>query len=467
MKKSVVGLMVAVALMWTASAATAGETKDSGKTKRKARGPSAETLIKYDADADGKLAKAQSKVIEGKNLFDAYYLPALPRKEWPMVPEKIRKTHNWDNIPRYLAIWKPAKRGKWTEEELSALAQHDMIQLSTPNGHEELAAELKKRNPNIIILGYLNLILDYGSMNGETFKQHPDWYLKHRKTGEYSVHSRRTRTAAIRPLFDIRKPEMCAWWIQNVNAQLEAADFDGLLIDAFAKAVTPFGPRTDAVGKRPEELLEANKSLHLLLTENLKRNGNKGILIGNALRSVYSDCLKSYVDAYLHGSYLEGVEQGNADLYDVHLAHLIDTCIEMQKEGGEKIMCVTMTSYTPPSPLKQNTGDAEVENYDEITSDKKLSHDDVMKLMRENFEYKLAIALIMASNYFYFGYAEGHCADGRPIEMFAPDYPEFKRPLGPPLGPAEKTGPFRYERKFRHASVNLDIAARKGNITWE
>ena len=65
MKKSVVWLMVAVALMWTASAATAGKTKDSGKTK------------------------AQSKVIESENLFDVDYLLALPRKEWPMVPEKI------------------------------------------------------------------------------------------------------------------------------------------------------------------------------------------------------------------------------------------------------------------------------------------------------------------------------------------------------------------------------------------
>ena len=105
--------------------------------------------------------------------------------------------------------------------------------------------------------------------------------------------------------------------------------------------------------------------------------------------------------------------------------------------------------------------------YDEVKSEVKLSREQTMKLMRKNFEYKLAIALVMASNYFYFGYAEGHIADGRPVALFAPDYPEFGRPLGPPLGPALKAGSYQYERKFRHAAVQLDIAARRGNITWQ
>jgi len=43
---------------------------------------------------------------------------------------------------------------------------------------------------------------------------------------------------------------------------------------------------------------------------------------------------------------------------------------------------------------------------------------------------------------------------------------EFKRPLGPPLGPAVKTAPYRYKRNFKHASVVLDVAARTGRIDW-
>ncbi|MBT3378514.1 MAG: hypothetical protein HN742_25090 [Lentisphaerae bacterium] len=399
-------------------------------------------------------------------LFDDYLRPDLPR-----VPEIVKKTYTWNRISRFLAISKnPDRFGKWTEDELSALARHDIIQLSTPTdpvrgkGVCDLAAELKRRNPEIIILGYRNLILDYGSFDGETFRNHPDWYLRDRATRKYSVHGN-TPAKAKRPLLDTRNPEVREWWVQDVNRQVSLPNFDGVLIDAFAKAITSWGPRRRAVGGSREELLESNKPLHLLLEESLRVNGKQGVIIGNALRSVYTDCLKSYVDAYLHGSYLEAVEQKTPERYHVHLAHLIDTCVQMQQEGGEKLMCITMTPLDPPKALGRSSGEA-AHVYDEVKSGTKLSHEQTMERMRKNFEYKLAIALVMASNYFYFGYAEGHIADGRPIALLAPDYPEFERPLGVPLGPAVKTGPYRYEREFRHVAVQLDIAARHGQITW-
>ena len=214
------------------------------------------------------------------------------------------------------------------------------------------------------------------------------------------------------------------------------------------------------------------------------------------------------MDAYLHGSYLEAVEQKDAERYHIHLAHLIDTCIRMQQAGGQKLMCITMTHLDPPKPLASSSGEPPgfsvapgrlgpragagpatgprdggarassrgqrcserqgegVHLYDEVRSKAALSHAEMLKLMRKNFEYKLAVALTMASNYFYFGYASGHIADGRPLESLVPDYPEFKRPLGPPLGPAVKTAPYRYQRKFKHASVELDVATRTGRIDW-
>ena len=36
------------------------------------------------------------------DFFDAYHRPALPREQWPTVPEIVKKTHSWDRIPRYL-----------------------------------------------------------------------------------------------------------------------------------------------------------------------------------------------------------------------------------------------------------------------------------------------------------------------------------------------------------------------------
>ncbi|MBT3190969.1 MAG: hypothetical protein HN341_00280, partial [Verrucomicrobia bacterium] len=302
--------------------------------------------------------------------------------------------------------------------------------------------------------------------DGETFQKHPDWYLKDRRTGEYTVHGRDNPWKSKRPVFDFRKPEVRDWWVRDVNEQLNLPNFDGVLVDAFAKAITAWGPRRKAVGESPEELLEANTALHLMLEANLSANGNQGIILGNALRSIYTDCLQSYVDAYLHGSYLEAVEQKDPERYHVHLAHLIDSCILMQQAGGEKLMCITMTHLAPPKALGQSSGEG-VHVYDEVRSDVDLSHEETMAQMGKQFEYKLALALTMASNYFYFGYASGHIADGRPLESLAPDYPEFKRPLGPPLGPAVKTAPYRYERRFAHAAVAIDLAARTGRIDWQ
>ncbi len=400
--------------------------------------------------------------------FHLYYRPSLPKEELPEVPEIVKRNHTWDKIPRYLAICKNTQAfGEWTEAELSALAEHDIIQLSTPMENPDrcdLAAELKRRNPNIIILGYRNLCLDYTSMDGQRFKDHPDWYLKDRETGEYVVMGQ-NQWQARRPLYDVRKPEVREWWIQDINEQMNLPNFDGVLIDAFAKAVVRYWPRVRAVGNSPEELLESNRSLHMLLEENLERNGDQGILIGNALRPIYHDCLKSYVDAYLHGSYLENVEQLN-EHYERTLGHLIDTCIQMQNEGGQKLMCITMTGYDPPRPADQNDGEAKMNLFDEVKSEKPSSPEETMALMRKNFEYKLAIALTMASDYFYFGYAMTHGANNI-LGLYVPDYPEFKRSLGPPLGPAVKTGPYAYERKFKNVSVNLNIQTRKAVLNWE
>jgi hypothetical protein len=400
--------------------------------------------------------------------FHLYSRPSLPEEEWPEIPEIVKKNHSWNKIPRYLAIYKNTPIfGEWTEAELRTLAAHDIIQLSTPTENADrcnLAAELKRRNPNIIILGYRNLCLDYTSMDGQRFKDHPDWYLKDRQTGEYVVHGE-NEWQSRRPVYDIRKPEVREWWVQDIDEQLNLPNFDGVLIDAFAKAVVRWWPRVRAVGNSPEELLEANESLHILLEDNIKRNGRQGVVIGNALRPIYHDCLKSYVDAYLHGSYLENIEQLN-EHYERTLGHLIDTCIQMQNEGGQKLMCITMTCYDPPRPADQNDGGAKMHLFDEVKSEKPLSPEETMALMRKNFEYKLAIALTMASDYFYFGYAMTHGANNI-LGLYLPDYPEFKRPLGKPLGPAVKTGPYAYERKFKHVSVKLDVAARKGKIEWK
>jgi len=260
---------------------------------------------------------------------------------------------------------------------------------------------------------------------------------------------------------------MREWWLDNVSMQLSHPGYDGVLIDACAKAILLFGPRVNATGRSVEELLSYNHHLNDLLRENIKRNGGKGIVVANALRSVYTDCLKSYVDVYFHGSYLEGIEQRTSDLYDIHLARMIDTAIQIQKEDPQKIMIVNLAPHYPPPPLQENTKNAvgDVHQFDDYTSMYDGPLAEQQKEMREVFEYKLTLGLIMASDYSYFGYAGTHAVHDDK-SLWALDYPEFNRRLGRPQGPARKTGTYSYKREFKYASAVLDVSLRRGNITW-
>ncbi len=403
--------------------------------------------------------------------FDTYIKPDVSVLGKPPLPDIIKERHNWDDIPRFMNFHKNTSgKGDYTEEELTLLAKLDLVQIAPPGdgstGNPEFIKRLREKNPDIIILGYRNLALDQDQFSGQLFQEHPDWHLKDRKTGEYTTHGR-TGAQAERPLYDLRIPGMREWWLNNVSSQLTSPGYDGILIDAIAKAMLPYGPRVNATGTSEEELLSYNKHLNDLLSENIKRNGTKGIIICNAFRSVYSDCLKSYIDVYFHGSYLEAIEQRSSDVYDIHLVRAIDAAIQIQKEDPQKIMVFNLSPHYPPPPLEKNTkdGDSKVHLFDDYTLMGDETLPEQQKEMRAVFEYKLSIALIMASDYSYIGYAGTHAVHDDK-SLWAPDYPEFDKRLGPPQGPAKKTGPYSYTRDYKYATVVLDVSLRKGKITW-
>lgn len=406
------------------------------------------------------------------NGFDTYIKPDASVKGKPPLPDIIRKRHSWDIIPRFMNFHKNTSgKGDYTEEEISLLAKLDLVQISRPGtgstGTLEFNKRLRAKNPDIIILGYLNLSIYHDQFKGKIFQEHPEWFLKHKKTGMYTVQSLKNEAQAGKPIYDLRIPEMREWWINEIGSQLTSPGYDGVLIDACAKVVLRYAPRVNATGSTDEELLSFNRHVNDLLLENIRRNGTKGIILSNALRSVYTDCLKSYVDVYFHGSYLEAIEQRTSELYDVHLTRMIDTCIQIQNEDPQKIMIFQLSAHYPPPPLQENTKyvDARVHLFDDYTSMGDGPLAEKQKEMREVFEYKLAMGLIMASDYSYFAYVGTH-AIHEDKSLWSPDYPEFNKRLGPPQGPAKKTGPFSYSREFKYASVVLDISLRRGEITW-
>ena len=86
------------------------------------------------------------------------------------------------------------------------------------------------------------------------------------------------------------------------------------------------------------------------------------------------------------------------------------------------------------------------------------------KLAKEKAEFALACYLIGAEPYSYFLYSWGWKVSSGALV----DYPEFKKPLGPPQGAYQRTTTdgWEFTREFEHASVWVNTDTRQAKITW-
>ena len=400
-----------------------------------------------------------------------FTLPDVNRLGRPALPQSIRgKSWTWEKIHRYISIRK--RRGDFTEHELRLISDRDMIQLNSSQTSLNLAKRLKERNPNMICIGYRNSIIAYESFDSDLFRENPDWFMKHFRRGTYETHGFGGLKAK-RPLYDMRVPEMREWWMKDIEKQMNTEELDGVLIDAFAKVLTGWGPKRRSLGWDPQTSKDYNQLFQeKVLFENIRTNGDKGIIIANAMRGGYPDSLKSFVDVYLHGSYLEWIE-GGQDYYEEGLSKLIDSLIQIGKDPGDKFLCFQFhAGYPAPPKIDRDQAIFRIpestimpEMGESFKSEGK-THNQILHEMREAFPYKLAIFLICANKYSYMGYASSALVeDGE--GRWAPQYPEHDRKIGKPLGHAVKKGDYYYERNFEFVSVKLNIQTRQALLDWK
>ncbi|MBT3192075.1 MAG: hypothetical protein HN341_05930 [Verrucomicrobia bacterium] len=390
----------------------------------------------------------------------------------PVLPGAIRqKPWSWERIHRYIAIY---KTGPYTEDDAKTIANFDMIQLGSTAKHEwDFAKNLKKYNPDMICIGYRNVTIWHETFDSDLFRDHPDWFLKNYLTGKYETMAP-TGYAANKPLFDLRVPEMRDWWIEDIGSQCETEGFDGVLIDALAKIFMNYRPVRRSIGDAPQNKTQySNLFVNQVLQRNIRENGEKGLIVANALRSGYEDCLKSYADALFHGSYMEWIESPSSANYEELLSRLMDTCIQIGKDPGDKFLCFQFHAGYPPPP-KANVDEVEngipastvMPDLGQHFDDKGKTDEEILREMREAFPYKLAIFLICANKYSYMGYQSSHWADELQ-ERWYPQYPEHKKRIGKPLGHAVKKGKYYYEREFEGVSVKLNIETRQAVLDWK
>lgn len=85
---------------------------------------------------------------------------------------------------------------------------------------------------------------------------------------------------------------------------------------------------------------------------------------------------------------------------------------------------------------------------------------------QDRLTYSLSIFLVCAEKYSYFLAHDGYSVNGDDSSVWLKLFPEYKKPLGPPKGPAKKEG-YIYTREYEHASVRLDIEHEKARIDWK
>ena len=369
-------------------------------------------------------------------------LAAIKAAESPPKPTAQVLAHlpafSWDTVPTAMP---PRKRPPFTDEDYSRMARHCVVAGSEAM---EIAGEIKKFNPEITAIGYKNLVLHVQGADDQLFKDHPDWFL-YDSPGKPKLNGGGKNK---RPHYDLRKPEVREYWVQDVMKMMNDPHLDGVFLDAYAKVVAL---------NRSQGTTDYMAGYHAMMDELCKRRANiNKILVGNFLRADKEECAIPEVMKYLDGSYLEAFERDKCtppgpQTYEAYVALGIEAVQQVARSG--KIILLRLSAVDKEGV--DEAGDA-------VGGDKGKAN--ASRSYYKNVEYKLALFLICAERYSYFSYYTP--APAKTSEELAPDLPEFKKPLGPPKGPAVKNG-FTYRREFQYASVWLDLTKRQGRITWK
>lgn len=359
---------------------------------------------------------------------------------------------SWDRIPLYMHI---RKNTDFTDEELAFISRFPMITFekstgitqygSSEAGTREAAKAVKALNPKAKILFYWNVIVWYDlyAANAE-LPQIKDWYVSGSDGEPYLI--RGTQYT-----YDLRNREFRDWWIRICKAEVENPMIDGVFLDGNIKALYP--PFLEQAIS-PEESAEYRVAYDETMRELREAIGPDKLMHANIIRGLFPDTGLGSLRAHFNGSYMECVETVMDDSsYEDYVARGIEAARQAAEEG------YIITFHMGPKAVLQNDLKGKKIIVDDSFSGESIDEDK----LQARFEYCLAMFLILAGEQSYFNYTPTYAADD--TDSWRRWYPEYDKPLGPPLGPATRDG-FIFTREFKHASVELDIAQRQGRIQW-
>jgi len=354
------------------------------------------------------------------------------------VPKDFYPKFSWDTTPRYFMFGD--KNRVLSPEQVQFIAeQTDFLCIEKSHGMGELgaaelgakheAAAFKKIKPGIKVLFYFNAAFawSYTSYNENFTSQridaHPElkkFLITHSKTGEL------VKRFGVAFCYDVLNPDFRDWWVKTVAKGVKDAGCDGAFIDQM---------HGNLMYRNKELGPEVEKAMGQMMAALKNRMDPDKILLAN---NAYSDNAK-YVypvsDAIMFENYAT-VKSSKENLLS-EWGHMLRNA----KDGKISVFRLGVEG-TGRGNMKPN----------------------MPGLSQEKVEFALACYLIGAQPYSYFMYSWGWKLGTGPLV----DYPELRKPLGPPKGAYERTTPdgWDFTREFEHASVWVNTETRQAKITW-
>jgi len=352
------------------------------------------------------------------------------------VPKDFYPEFSWETTPRYFMFGD--KNRVLRPEQVRFIAErtgflcieksHGMKPLGAAElGAKHEAAAFKKINPGVKVLFYFNAAYawPYTSYNKDFTKERIDkkpklkqFLITHPKTGKLA-----DRYGAF--CYDVLNPDFRDWWVETVAKGVRESGCDGAFIDQMHGSVDLRKNKRAKIEKAMGEMMDALK----------KRMGPDKILLANNAYTASAKYVYPVSDAIMFENYATVKSSKESLLLEW------EEMLRNAKAGKISVFRLGVEG-TGRRNLKPN----------------------MPKLSKEKLEFALACYLIGAQPYSYFMYSWGWKLSSGALV----DYPEFKKPLGPPKGAYQRTTPggWEFTREFEHASVWVNTETREAKITW-
>lgn len=341
---------------------------------------------------------------------------------------------SWTTVPVWLRV---RKSTAYTQDEITQIARYPIIVFEKANGHMAYgdiesgtlaaARAVKQANATAKVIFYFNAVIEYGGYraNREFDENAEQWAL--RENGKIIRFKDRYH------LHDLSNPEVQDWWTRTTKEMADHPDIDGVFIDAICK-----------VNARGDDYVAGYMKMARKLREEL---GPNELLLANAVRASEPSANLHHLE-YLDGSYCErwGVPMGG-ESYENYVAKSIEAMKETVGQGK-----ILLFSAGPGAYGREESRAASQKTPGEMR-----------QWMRENITYPLGVFLLVAGKHSYF---EWTCTpDALQGALQDHEYEEYHKPLGQPLGPADRSG-YVYRRRYEHLDVRVDIQRKEAVLSW-